>query len=272
MSTTLTTRLTLLLAASLFVAACTKPAAPVTQTPAPPLLPDWSGIWVVDGPAGKAPVSGYPEGPPLQVWSFIGASAPLKGDALAIRARLLTVRSLEEAVKAAPDYMRKVALDKAVGWGFPQMMESPAPMQFYVTPSETLVLNYYRDVRHIYTDGRPKPPDDDLWVTPWGYSSGRWEGDTLVVETVLSDPDFGPLNSFALTTASSYVERIRKTGPDRIESEMTITDANTLEGPWKLHFVYRRAEGLDRLFHADFENDRTGVEGDSLTLEAPKRR
>lgn len=262
-------RLIAALAGALLLVACAPPGSPVAQAPA---LPDWSGIWVADGPAGKAPVSGYPEGPPLEMWSFIGASAPLKGSAADLRARLLNVRTMDEAVKVAPEYMRKVALDKAEGWGFPQMMQSPAPLQFYVTPSETLVLNYYRDVRHIYTDGRPKPPDEDLWVTPWGYSTGRWEGDVLVVETILSDPDFGPLNSLALSTASRYVERLRKTGPDRIESDMTITDPETLEGPWTLHLAYRRAEGMDRLFHADFGNDRTGVEGDTLTLEAPKTR
>ncbi len=61
-------------------------------------------------------------------------------------------------------------------------------------------------------------------------------------------------------------------GPDRLESEMTITDPDTMTAPWTLRFVYRRAQGLDRLFHAVFENDRTGVEGDSLTVEPPKGR
>ena len=41
-----------------------------------------------------------------------------------------------------------------------------------------------REIRHIYTDGRPHPSADEIWPTPWGDSIGHWEGETLVVDTI----------------------------------------------------------------------------------------
>ena len=210
----------------ILVAACD---ASGPQRTAVDALPDWSGLWVIDGPAGDVPISGYPEGPPLQVWQLLGAGAPLKGEAAAQRDRLAGVRSYEEAVQAAPEFMRRVSLAKSEGWGMPDMMESPAPMQFMITAGETLIVNYYRDVRHIYTDGRQAPESGDIWPTPWGYSWGRWEGDTLVVETIAVQPGFGPLINQIYTEATRFRERLRQSGPDRIESEMTITDPGTLD-------------------------------------------
>lgn len=42
-----------------------------------------------------------------------------------------------------------------------------------ITPEETLIVNMYRDVRHVYTDGRSHTPEDERWVTIWGDSVGR---------------------------------------------------------------------------------------------------
>jgi hypothetical protein len=152
------------------------------------------------------------------------------------------------------------------------MMNSAAPMQFIITPEETLIINMYRDVRHVYTDGRQHPAEEDRWPTTWGDSVGRWEGDTLVIETV-SVKD--PLDYFFLAPPVSeqarFVERLRMTAPDRIESDITIEDAATLTRPWNLKMVYRRMESVDRLIHEAFDNDRTGFDGQSFTIEPTKQ-
>jgi ATP-dependent DNA helicase DinG len=112
------------------------------------------------------------------------------------------------------------------------MMDSGAPLQFHITPEETLILNMYREVRHIYTDGRPLAPEADRWVTTWGESIGHWEGDTLVIETVgvRYPPDFFQLAP-PLSEKARYMERIRRTGPDTMEAEVTIEDPETLIEP-----------------------------------------
>jgi len=169
-----------------------------------------------------------------------------------------------------PKLAASEATRKSVGWGYPMMMDGAAPMQFLITPEETLILNFYRDVRHVYTDGRSHPAKDDLWPTPWGDSVGHWEGDTLVIDTIaVKRPGVLPVPPL-LTEQAHYVERLRKTGPDRIESEMTIEDPGILARPWVLKIAYLRTRTIDRLIHDDFDNDRTEVKGNGMTIASPK--
>ncbi len=66
----------------------------------------------------------------------------------------------------------------------PLTMDWAGIFQVAVTPEETLFLFEYGEVRHIYTDGRSHPGKDDLWPTPMGDSIGRWQGETLVIDTL----------------------------------------------------------------------------------------
>jgi hypothetical protein len=214
--------------------------------------PDWRGIWIGEGL--DAGISGFPASgarnykllPPFAPWNDAG------------RQRLAEVQ-------------KTAGKRKAPGWGYPMMMSSAAPMQFVVTPEETLIVNMYREVRHIHTDGRPLPPEEDRWSTVWGESIGRWEGDTLVIETVsVSNPNDYFFSAPPLSEQARYVERIRRVGKDRIENDMTITDPATLARPWVVKIAYVRAEGIDRLVHGDADNDRSEVEGDTFTILPPK--
>ena len=125
------------------------------------------------------------------------------------------------------------------------MMDGAPPLQFVITPEETLIFNTYRDLRHVYTDGRPHPPEEDRWPTTWGDSVGHWDGDTLVIDTVsVREPNkyFGV--SAWLSDQAHYTERLRMVAPDRIEGEMTIVDPATLSQPWVVKLNYKRADGL----------------------------
>jgi hypothetical protein len=151
------------------------------------------------------------------------------------------------------------------------MMNGAAPLQFLITPEEVLIINAYRDVRHVYTDGRKHPSEEDRWPTTWGDSVGRWEGDTLVIDTLsVRKPDRYFFSNPPLSEQAHYVERLRMTGKDRIESTITIEDPVTLSKPWVVNLVYERAKGLDRLIHDDYDNDRSAVENGVFTIEPPK--
>ena len=224
----------------------------------PAAQPDWRGVWFL---ATAVPgIDGFPD-PDANVTSM-GDVYPLLG--------------LDRAPLNAEGQARMQAAfaamggRKAMGWGYPMMMSGAAPLQFLITPGETLILNIYRDVRHVYTDGRPLPAEEDRWPTVWGESVGHWEGDTLVIETVSVEE---PIKYFLLTPPFSanarYTERIRMVGPDRIEAEMTIEDPATLTAPWTAKMAYVRAEGLDRLIHEAFTNDRSEVENGVFTIEPP---
>ena len=84
------------------------------------------------------------------------------------------------------------------------------------------------ETRVVPLDGRPRLADDvRLWN---GDSRGRWEGDTLVVETT----NFNAQQQFRGQPVGGLrlVERFTRTGPDRIDYEMTLDDPATYTRPW----------------------------------------
>lgn len=224
-------------------------------------LPYWPGYWVSEGQAGTT-IGGFApatlaarEGgpaPAVPQMALAGFGAPWSEEGRRLQA---------EARARGPR--------KAMGWGYPMMMNAAAPLQFVVTPEETLIVNPYGDIRHIYTDGRPMPPMEDLWPTVWGTSVGRWEGDTLVIETVqVLNPNEYFHGAPALTEQARYHERIRLEG-DRLVDEITIVDPVALAEPWTTRLTFVRDEGFDRMIHIHFDNDRTVYENGVATIEAP---
>lgn len=218
-------------------------------------LPDWSGIWVADGL--EPGIDGFSMS---RMPAFLVANPEAPWNEA-------TMAKLQAELARNPG----LQVEPAAGWGYPLMMDGAPPLQFLITPEETVIFNTYRDLRHIYTDGRSHPPDEDRWPTTWGDSVGRWEGDTLVVDTVsVREPNkyFGVVAW--LSDQAHYSERLRKVSADRIEGEMTIEDPATLSRPWVIKLQYKRATGWDRLIHDSYANDRTGFDGEFYTIEAPK--
>lgn len=243
-----------LLACGLLLAAggCAGPPPDAGQA----ALPDWSGIWIAadtDIDISGYPSADSPDGMAIDLLDF--DSAPWNA-------------AQREWMKTElPKIWAADALRRGQGWGYPLMMEAVAPMQFLVTSQETLILNFYRDIRHVYTDGRALPPEEDRWPTPWGDSVGHWEGDTLVIQTVsVRHGSVLPLPLPPLSPEARFTERLRRIAPDRMELAMTIEDPAVLTAPWNLRFEYRLAEGIDRLIHEVMDNDRTTVDGDSLAI------
>ena len=68
--------------------------------------------------------------------------------------------------------------------GMPAMMMGMFPMEVLQTPGQvTIIQEAYNQVRRIYMDDE-LPAVEDAEPLYWGHSAGKWEGDTLVVETV----------------------------------------------------------------------------------------
>jgi hypothetical protein len=106
------------------------------------------------------------------------------------------------------------------------------PFEFIQTPDRVLQHMQYHDVwRTIWTDGRALPKDPDpAW---YGYSVGRWEGDTFVVESLGYDDrtwidHFGNPHSDQMR----LVERYRRIDKDTLKLDMTLTDPKTYTKPW----------------------------------------
>jgi hypothetical protein len=103
--------------------------------------------------------------------------------------------------------------------------------------------------RQIFTDGRPLPVDPE---PSWnGYSSGRWEGDTLVVQTNgFRDGLWLDRSGSPLTDSAQMTERIRRVNYGKMEIEITINDPKAYTQPWTVklnHFIVLDTELLDAI-------------------------
>ena len=125
-------------------------------------------------------------------------------------------------------------------------------------------------VRNLWVDGRKPTPDDDLFDTFAGESIGRWEGDALVVDT----HGLRPTNEILYGVAGHKLtvkERIRKTGPDTLEIDTTVTDPVVFTQPWvyTLHFQRNTTRTFDETSYCIAALDRSvnkdGKEGFDLT-------
>ena len=149
-------------------------------------------------------------------------------------------------------------------------MFSPARgLQFVVRPEQVWIVYERPDVRYIYTDGRPFPPEDELWPTFEGYSIGHWEGDTLVIET-RSIKGGVPIDrtGAALSDQARVTERIRKIDAKTLQNEITVVDPVAFTRPWKVTRRYvKRQEKYPRMENvSSLENNRNPVVNGETTV------
>ena len=114
------------------------------------------------------------------------------------------------------------------------------PFKILQMPGETVVLfEEFHKYRQIHTDGRKLPVDPDpAW---YGYSIGRWEGETFVVETAgFKEGSWLDNGGHPHTEALRTTERFRRINFGRMDLQVTIDDAKAYTRPWTsdtLHFL-----------------------------------
>jgi hypothetical protein len=85
--------------------------------------------------------------------------------------------------------------------------------------------------RQVFTDGRPLP--DDPQPSWQGYSIGKWDGDTLVVDSIgFRDGQWLDMSGTPLTDAAKVRERIRRPDFGHLEVEVTVDDSKAYTRPW----------------------------------------
>jgi hypothetical protein len=104
------------------------------------------------------------------------------------------------------------------------------PIEIVQTPQRIFMFfEYEHTFREIWMDGRALPKDPD--PSYFGYSVGRWDGDTLVVESVgFSDKTL--LNGMPHSEALHLVERYRRPNLDTLELTLTADDSKAYTKPW----------------------------------------
>lgn len=215
-------------------------------------LPDFSGVYYpVNLNQGKAG-GGAP-----------GKLAPPRPGAVTdgAKGRTPTAPMLKPEYMAKWEMMRKSRMSgsyeydnnvKCLPPGMPAMMAMVYGMEVMQGKDKITFYSELNDaMRRVYLDGRKpsqKVLDDPTYA---GYSTGHWEGDTLVVNTValrsntFIDGQFSP-HSDAMTVK----ERIRFTAPGLLEDRVIVTDPIALTQPWETSHTYRKAEpgsGRDEL-------------------------
>jgi hypothetical protein len=145
--------------------------------------------------------------------------------------------------------------------GTPRVYLHPFPMEIIELPGRVLMIfEYDHLIRQIYTDGRPHR--SDLAPTWMGDSIGRWEGDTLVVETVnFNDKTWLDRTGVAHSEALRVIERIRLIDADNLEIDITMEDPVALVEPWRAQRFLRRTDWtieefacMDNVNFLEFEN------------------
>ena len=138
-----------------------------------------------------------------------------------------------EGLKAFNDVWNHVdPTSRCIFPGVPRVNTSPYPMQIVQLPDKVIFLyEYMHNFRVVYTDGRGHRPNWEPSLL--GDSIGRWDGDTLVVDSVnFTDrtwlDDHGDRHSDAL----HVIERWRRVSANKVHYEETIDDPKFYTKPW----------------------------------------
>lgn len=109
--------------------------------------------------------------------------------------------------------------------------------------------------RQIFTDGRPLEADPQpTWN---GYSSGKWEGDVLVVQTNgFRDGMWLDRNGSPMTAAARMTERFRRPNYGRLEVDVTVDDPKAYTKPWTAKLIQILQVDTDLLDYICLENEK----------------
>lgn len=116
--------------------------------------------------------------------------------------------------------------------GIMQFHNHGQPRKMIQTP-QVIVILYEANagVRQIFTDGRPLPKDPEPWW--YGYSTGHWEGDTLVVQSAgFRDLGWLDVEGSPLTESAKTIERYHRPDFGHLDIDVTIDDPKAYTKPW----------------------------------------
>jgi hypothetical protein len=182
---------------------------------------DFTGVWLTnhrgtDGYRGMTKEGGIP---PRTPWAEGVFKSRLTG-------RITTEK------EAVPPAFGNDPIMECNPYGFPRLLFYTDPVEFFNAPGRLIMFfQGQRNIREIWMDGRSLPKDPDKrWL---GYSVGKWEGDTLVVDSSGFDgrawlDQYGNVYSDDM----HFQERWKRTGPDTLEVVYRLDDPKAYAKPW----------------------------------------
>jgi len=215
--------------------------------------PDFSGIWMTgepnsrrgdaQGPGDSSNITAsrqmsnigvdLPGGLPYQPWLV-----PI------VKERTANLAKDDPHIKCLPDNFLRA-------YGLPHLLK------FVHAPGLLVVLNEMNaGYRQVFTDARPLPEDPN--PTLQGYSSARWSGDTLVIDTIgVRDDTWIDWNGSVLTQAAKVREQIRRPDFGHLEIQVTVDDPKAYTKPWTVTLKQRIVVDTDLIDEICLENEQS---------------
>jgi hypothetical protein len=225
--------------------------APTPRTPdgKPDLTGIWENVWFYNGKVSP-PLASPPGEPPASTFNNIGAGFK-NGLPLQPWAADLLKQRREQNSKDNPDA-------HCLPMGLMQFHEHPQPRKIVQT-RDVIVILYEGNsgVRQIFIDGRPLPGKDPQ---PWwyGYSVGKWQGDTLVVETTgFRDGGWLDIIGSPLTDAAKMTERFQRLNYGTLRIDVTIDDPKAYTEPFTVRVNQRAVVDTELIEFICGENERS---------------
>ena len=126
--------------------------------------------------------------------------------------------------------------------GVPRIYFHPHPFEIIQTPGRVMIAYEYQQLlRQVFTDDREHRNDlAPMWL---GDSTGRWEGDTLVVETVnFNDRTWIDRRGVPHSDQLRVVERIRRSNEDELTVDITVADPIAFTEPWTSRKIFDKVD------------------------------
>ena len=214
--------------------------SPLAQSAAPSL----AGVW--------APMTGGR-----------GANAPPPATPLLLKAEYKARYDAQRAADAEATKRGEPPASAAVlcnPYGMPRMLSVASyPVEILQTPGQiTMITEAFSEVRRIYMDQAQLPIDE---VPPgyYGHSVGRWDKDTLVIDTVGIKETVPGYQNMPHSDRMRITERVRIVAPDVLHDQVTIDDPVVLEKPVTFTYAYRKMPGY-KMVEFVCENNREYVD------------
>jgi hypothetical protein len=133
----------------------------------------------------------------------------------------------------------------------------PHLLKFVHHPGLLLVLNEMNaGYRQVFTDARPLPVDPN--PTLQGYSSGKWSGDTLIIDTIgLRNDTWIDWSGSVVTEAAKVREQIRRPDFGHLEVQVTVDDPKAYTKPWTVTLKQRIVVDTDLIDEVCLENEQS---------------
>jgi hypothetical protein len=193
---------------------------------APPAQ-DWDGMWMI-------------QNAPEALKATDGKLPPMTAEASKIYKEHLAAR---KAGKPAFD-----TIQECMPHGFPRILTANYPIEIFMEPKQvTFIHEVHHFPRLVFLDAQPLKADDrdQNWM---GFSTGHWEGDTLVVFTAgFNDKTVLDTAGLPHTTDLEVTEHLKKTDADTLEDVVTFHDPKMYAKDWSTKLTYRRLPVSQRM-------------------------